>query len=164
MSSLIEIHWTKRLGEWLENSQLFFLSNVAFEIQRAFLARRHGWNLNFPLNDNLALKNQNEPMMTFIHLFSHVLWATEGEQFLYFLPSKRPFAWKPENTLKPGPDSSLVFNNLKTSQPLRSKLIRTTIPISKDDHQNWLPVSFSSFHLIYIILVHKQPQNKVSNL
>ena len=64
-----------------------------FETQSAFLA-----------------KLQNETIMAVIHLFREVLLATENRQFL---PSKRPFARETENTLKSGPDSLLVFQQLR---------------------------------------------------
>ena len=63
-------------------------------------------------------KLQNEPMIIVIHLFCHVLWATEEIQFLHFLPSNSLLPRKTENTLKSGPDSLLVFQQLKIKSAL----------------------------------------------
>ena len=46
---------------------------------------------------------------------------------------------KQKNTLKSRPD---FFNNLKSIQHHWNKLIRTAMPISKDNHQNQLPPLF----------------------
>ena len=112
------------------SSFLVFFKMSLCEIQSP--SWHHGLHLNFALR--YYYKLQNEPMMTVIHLFSHVLWVTKDRQFLQFLPLKRPFARETKNTLKSGPDSLLVFQHLKiNSGP--SELIRTTMPISKDNHQ-----------------------------
>ena len=60
----------------------------------------------------LIPKNQNEPMVTAIHLFSHVYEQLKVNNFLYFSSSKRPLHEKTENIPKPCPDSSLVFQSL----------------------------------------------------
>ena len=49
----------------------------------------------------LIPKNQNESMVTAIHLFSHVYEQLKINNVLYFLPSKRPLHEKTENMLKP---------------------------------------------------------------
>ena len=54
--------------------------------------------------------------MTVIQLFSHVLWAAEGRQFL---PSKRPFAWETKYTLRSGlrrDNQRVVFGELFQSE------------------------------------------------
>ena len=68
----------------------------------------HGQNLDIII---LVPKLQNEPMMTFKHLFSHVLWVTV--HFLQLLLSKRPFAWEKENTPKSWQKFLLVFQQFK---------------------------------------------------
>ena len=88
-----EMHGTKWQRQWFENSQFFsFLQNVAF-----WNSKHISWKASWVIfkfcskSYFLASKLQNEPMMTVIHFFSHVLWSTQDRQFL---PLKKTFYLK----------------------------------------------------------------------
>ena len=90
----------------------------------------------FLLTIILIPKNQNEAMVTAIQPFSHVSEQLKINNFLYFLPSKRPLHEKNRKYAKSLTRFLLVFNYLQPRQHHQSKLIRTTIPNSKDNQEN----------------------------
>ena len=129
-----------------------------YEFQRVFLARHHGSNLNFaPITTIFNPQESNESIMTVMFYEQLKIY-----KFYNFFPQNHLMHEKQKILKSPDQISHWNFINLKSSQHHQSKLIRTTMSISKDNCQYKLLASFSSFNLVCIILVSNWSQNEIS--
>ena len=98
--------------------------------------------------------------MTVMNLFSHFYEQLKVDDFCNFCPQIDLLPEKTGNTVKRGPDSSLVFISLKSCQQAYSNN-NTNL---KGKRSVFFPVSFQVIHLVCMFLVCKLPQNDISNL